>query len=90
MNEEPYKNRELNEMFADLKEGQNRIETQVKITNGRVTSLEKFKYYWYGVTSVLTAIVIPILAWALYTLVNINQNIHSAIDEALSAYEITK
>ena len=37
-----------------------RIETQVKYTNGRVTTLEKFMWAVVGVTSVFTALIIPV------------------------------
>jgi hypothetical protein len=90
MPEEPYKNREIKEMFDDLKKGNERIETQVIKTNGRVTRLEQWKYIGMGATSVLTIIVVPILSWALYILVNIQGQVHSAVDQALSAYDIEK
>ena len=90
MNEEPYQNREIREMFNDLQKGNERIEAQVKVTNGRVTSLERWKYVGMGATGVLTVIVIPILSWALWVLVNINTEVHKAVDEALSAYNIQK
>jgi cellobiose-specific phosphotransferase system component IIC len=88
MSEEPYKNREINEMFEDVQSTLGRIEEQTKKTNGRVTELEKWKYASMGATGILSVIVVPILAWALYTLVNINHDIHQAIDEALQAYSI--
>lgn len=88
--EVPFQNREIKEMFNDLQKGQDRIESQVKLTNGRVTQLERWKYIGMGATSVLTLIVVPILAWALWVLVNIQGQVHNAVDEALSAYEITK
>lgn len=90
MPEEPFKNREIVEMFNDLKESNKRIEDQVKVTNGRVTQLERWKYIGMGATSVLTLIVVPILAWALWVLVNIQGQVHNAVDDALSAYNIEK
>jgi hypothetical protein len=88
MTDEPFKNREILEMFNDLKGGNERIETQVKLTNGRVTQLEVWKYISMGATGVLTLIVIPILSWALWVLVNIQGQVHNAVNEALSVYEI--
>ena len=90
MPEAPFQNREIKEMFSDLQKGQDRIENQVIRTNGRVTALERWKYVGMGATSVLTIIVVPILAWALYVLVNIQGQVHSAVDQALSAYDIEK
>lgn len=90
MNEEPYQNREIREMFNDLKEGQVRIEEQTTKHNGRMTALEKWQYISMGGLSVLTVIVVPILSWALWVLVNINTEVHKAVDEALSAYNIQK
>lgn len=90
MNDEPYRNREIDEMFGDIKGSMSRIETQTTRTNGRVTELEKWKYAGMGATGVLTAVVVPILAWALWVLVNIQTQVHQAVDDALSAYEIAK
>ena len=41
MNEEPYKNREIREMFDDVKITLSRIEEQTIQTNGRVSKLER-------------------------------------------------
>ena len=41
MNEEPYKNREIREMFADVNITLGRIEAQTIQTNGRVSKLER-------------------------------------------------
>lgn len=89
MNEEkPYLNREVKDMFDDLQKGQDRIEAQVKLTNGRVGALERWKYIGMGATGVLTTIIVPILAWALWEIVNIPQTVHSAVEQSLSAYNI--
>lgn len=86
----PFMNREIREMFDDVKNGLDRIERQTIATNGRVTQLERWKYVGMGATSVLTLIVVPILAWALWILVNIQGQVHQAVDQALSAYQIEK
>lgn len=69
-----------------------RIETAVNLTNGKVADINKWRERANGGALVagcfMTVIVIPILAWAIYILVNINTIIHSSIDEALSAYNI--
>lgn len=39
--EEPYQNREIDEMFSDIQKSLDRIEIQTSKTNGRVTKLEK-------------------------------------------------
>lgn len=88
MNEDTYKNREIDEMFQRIEKALERIEGQTAKTNGRVTKLEMWRSYIAGVVSVLVLLILPILAWAIFTLVNINHQIHNAIDEALSAYEI--
>ena len=86
--EQPYQNREIKEMFGDLKTDLKRIEDQTTKTNGRVNALEKWKYISMGATSILSIIVVPILSWALWVLVNIQGQVHSAVDDALSAYTI--
>lgn len=66
------------------------IETRVQTTktNGRVTSLEKSKYVTMGAVGVLSAVVVPILGWALWVLANIQSQVHTAVDAALSSYNI--
>lgn len=88
MDDKPYENREIDTMFDEIKQTLTRIEDQTKKTNGRVTMLEQWKYMGMGATGILTLLIVPILGWALFTLVNINETVHSAVDEALSAYSI--
>ena len=88
--DKPYSNRELREKWKDIESSLDSIIKQTTTTNGRVTALERWKYVGMGATSVLTIIVVPILAWALYVLVNIQGQVHSAVDQALSAYDIEK
>lgn len=88
--EKPFLNREITEMFTDLRHWMERVETQVKHTNGRVTALERWKYAGVGAISILSIVVLPILSWALYTLVNIHNEINDAVQQALSVYNIEK
>lgn len=88
MSEEPYQNREIDNMFNEIKDIMYRVEEQTKRTNGRVTALERWKYTIIGALTILTTIVVPILGWALYTIVNITTTVHEAVDDALSAYSI--
>lgn len=50
----------ITDKHNQLVETLDRIETQVKYTNGRVTTLEKFMWIVVGVTSVFTALIIPV------------------------------
>lgn len=86
----PYTNRELREKWHDLANSLQRIELQTTTTNGRVDSLENWKYMVLGAMGVLSMVVIPILAWAIGTLVSIDSRIQTAIDKSLSAYDISK
>ena len=81
--EQAFTNRELTAMFDDLKKGNARIEQQTTKHNGRMTKLERWQSYMMGAFSVLTIIIVPILAWALYSLVQLPET----IQDALSVYE---
>lgn len=88
MTEDPFSNREITEMFKDITNGLTRVEAQTTKTNGRVNDMEKWRAFMTGAMAVLTTLVVPILAWSIYTLVNIQHTIHQTVDEALSAYNI--
>lgn len=64
------------------------IRVQTKLTNGRVTAAERWQYVFTGGLSVLTLIVVPLLAWALYTLAGIQNTVNTSVNQALSAYDI--
>jgi hypothetical protein len=62
--EVPYQNREIKEMFGDVKDSLLRIETQTSKTNGRVTKLEKWQNWVLGfcaaISIILISVVIPL------------------------------
>ena len=94
MPEEPYKNRELDERFGGLDEKLDLILRQTTKTNGSVANINRWRERVNGGSMVagvfMTIVVVPILSWAIYVLVNITSVIHQSVDEALSAYEIEK
>ena len=63
--EPDYSNREIDRFMKDIIDTLNRIETQTMKTNGRVNSLEQWRYYQTGAISVLalllTAVIIPVI-----------------------------
>ncbi len=96
---EDYSKRELDEKFMNLGSkmdekfnDQNLVLEQIREQttrhNGRMSSIEKWQYITMGATSVITVVIVPILAWALWVLVNIDSKVHGAVDSALAAYNI--
>ena len=61
MNEEPYHNREIREMFDDVKDALDRIERQTTQTNGRVTVLERWQSYVLGFCACIGLVLLPII-----------------------------
>lgn len=65
MPEHPYKNREIDTFMNEIREALDRIETQTTKTNGRVTSLEQWRWYQTGAITIMSvilcSIVIPII-----------------------------
>lgn len=90
----PYSNREIREKWHDIANDLAAILAQTTKTNGSVADLNRWRERVNGGAIVAgvftTVIVIPILAWSLYVLVNIQQTVHESVDQALSAYNITK
>lgn len=70
--EVPYSKREQDEYRRDVIQRLDRIENQTIQTNGKVAELQKWRYFITGGMSVLTLILLPILTWALYTLVTLH------------------
>lgn len=73
-NEEPYSNRELDtllkgitakidEAAKDLAEQLDRIEEQTVKTNGRVSTLERWRSWATGALAVFTPVLIFVTAW---------------------------
>lgn len=60
MNNEPYANREIDEMIKDIKETLARIEVQTTKTNGRVNELERWRYMILGAFALFSMILLPI------------------------------
>ena len=54
MSEEPYQNREIREMFDDVRAALGRIEAQTIKTNGRVSKLERWQSYVIGFCAAIT------------------------------------
>ena len=55
---------ELKQTLYDIKEDVGEIKAQVKLTNGRVSSLENEKFFIRGGLAVLTILVVPIVLYA--------------------------
>lgn len=90
MTDQDYSKREIDTHFDDIKHSLSRqdntlaeIKAQTKETNGRVTELERNRYMQMGALSVLTAVILPILAWALFTLVNIQDKIDATVNDSV-------
>lgn len=64
MHEEPYQNREIREMFKDVKEALVRIEDQTKQHNHRMTKIERRQVYVQGFVAAIAVglfSVVPII-----------------------------
>lgn len=96
----PYTPREIREKWHDMNNSiqdvSNDIQSvlsQVKLTNGSIAEINRWRERINGGAIVsgvfMTVIVVPILAWAIFVLVNIQESIHKSIQDALSAYDLT-
>jgi len=92
MEDPAFTNREIREMFEDVNQKLDRIETQTTKTNGSVADLNRWRErangaFWASGVFMAT-VILPILGWALYTILQVPHTVHQSIDEALSAYNI--
>ena len=93
--EEPFKNREILEMFQDVKKDLTDIKEQTTKTNGRVTSLELKQSEQKGFYKALTisgslgwVVAMSMIGWMLTQILETGNQIQS-LNAKLSAYEIT-
>ena len=88
--EKHYTRSEIDLIHESMDDKLDKILVQTTAHNGRMSKLERWQAYMSGGMTVLVIIVVPILAWALWVLVNIQGQVHNAVDDALSAYNITQ
>lgn len=92
LSDKPYTNREIREKWHDQANITQNILLQTTKTNGSVADINRWRERVNGMAIAagifMTLIVVPILAWAIYVLVNIQQTIHVSVDDALSAYNV--
>lgn len=90
--DKPYTNREIREKWHDTANDLQEIKNQTTKTNGSIADLNRWRERINGGTIVagvfMSFVVIPILAWSLYVLVNINQTVNIAVAQSLSEYNI--
>ncbi len=88
----PYTNREIREKWHDMANDLQEILTQTKKTNGSVADINRWRERANGAflaAGVLTAtVILPIVGYVLYKVVNIDQSVRDAVHESLSAYDI--
>jgi cytochrome c-type biogenesis protein CcmH/NrfG len=78
-----FSNREITEMFNDIRKGQDRIEAQTVKTNGRTTALEKWRSFITGGLAVMVMLILPALTWALFQIVNLPNELHTQVQAAV-------
>ena len=97
--EQNYSKRELDSFIDHIKSSLKRqdevlgeIRDQTTKTNGRVSGLESKRDFFLGalsvLTGVMTVIVIPLLTWGLYRIVNIDETIDTSVKEAIIEVQI--
>ncbi len=78
MEEAPYTNREIREHWHNVNGKLQEILLQTKLTNGRVTSLERYRYTLMGAVVVLSAIALPIMFWMLLKIIAVDNRVSAA------------
>lgn len=84
----PYSNREIAEMFQDIKANLGRIELQTIKTNGRVSLLEGWRQWINGGMAAFAILLIPLFGWMLFKLVTIDATVQTAVATQLNNYTV--
>lgn len=88
----PYTPREIREKWHDIANDLQTIIAQTTKTNGSVADINRWRERMNGAGLVagffMTVIVIPVLTWSIYVLININNTIETSVQKALSTYEV--
>lgn len=96
----PYTNREIREKWHENSNALQEIKTEIqetkreaKATNGSVAEINRWRErvtggFWVAGVF-MTFLVVPILSWAIYVLVNIDSTIDNSVHNALQAYDLT-
>lgn len=99
MNQDNFTNREIKTMFDSLKEtlqehGKTHADilTAVKTTNGKVADIQGWRERMNGgaivASSFMGVVIIPIIAWVVYSVLNMDTIVERSLDKALQTYEI--
>lgn len=84
----PYSNREIAEMFQDVRATLARIEGQTTKTNGRVNVLEGWRNWINGGMAAFAIILVPIFGWMLFKLVTLDSVVQTAVAAQLNNYVV--
>lgn len=68
-------------VHGDIIDSIEKLHKKVDYTNGKVGELVRWRERVYGMSQVASIVVIPILAWALYQIVTIDDQIAQSVDE---------
>lgn len=98
MNDKPFSNREITSMFQSILEKldahtdvHTSILSAVQTTNGKVADIQTWRERMNGgmtVTGIfLTVVIVPILTWAVWSILNIQFSIQETVKKAVDTYE---
>jgi hypothetical protein len=96
--EEPYTNREISREFElihkslksvhdEMSSGFTKVTSRQDVANGRTKTNELRIAMAMGGLAILGVTAVPLLSWALYTLVNIDSSVREVVTQELSHYE---
>lgn len=81
-------NRELMHFIKDIRDDVSEIKTQTQKTNGSVADLKKWKEQVIGGMKVFSIAVLPIVAWALWQISQLDSKVEAGAQRVLSEYSV--
>lgn len=75
---------EHTEVHSEIKDLIKTVITKIEYTNGKVGELVKWRERLTGMATIITLFMVPIMGWALYQVVTIDEKIETSLENSFT------